>query len=309
MASTKKLDDELNDIIRENTNPLMPIKTESTAKINPIPGIKALLFDIYGTLLISGSGEVGTASERGKMVPISSFLSRFNVGLLTENNIVDRIIPEKIESLIRQDHRKNRKKGQDFPEVDILKIWKQLISHLNKKRLIKGFLSGDNLRKTALFYECRTNPVWPMAGAEELLSVLYDSPFKTGIVSNAQFYTEYLLKALLNFRIGSGGFDEKLLFYSYREKIAKPSTEFMNRAVIQLKKLYNINPDEILYLGNDMLNDIVTAARCGCRTALFAGDKRSLRLREADERCQNAEPDLIITDMHQLTGILTEERI
>ena len=57
-------------------------------------------------------------------------------------------------------------------------------------------------------------------------------------------------------------------------------------------------------MGNDMLNDILPARSVGFRTALFAGDKRSLRLRRDDPRCNNLKPDMILTDLIQLVGLL-----
>ena len=38
----------------------------------------------------------------------------------------------------------------------------------------------------------------------------------------------------------------------------------------------------------------------GFKTALFAGDGRSLRPRESDDRCRGLSPDLIVTDLRQL---------
>jgi putative hydrolase of the HAD superfamily len=55
-----------------------------------------------------------------------------------------------------------------------------------------------------------------------------------------------------------------------------------------------------LYVGNDMLNDIYPAKQLGFQTALFAGDKRSLRLRTDDARCVNLFADLVLTDLGQL---------
>ena len=61
-----------------------------------------------------------------------------------------------------------------------------------------------------------------------------------------------------------------------------------------------ISAAEALYVGNDMLNDITPAHALGFRTALFAGDARSLRLRENDERVAGIEPDLVLTDLAQI---------
>ena len=60
----------------------------------------------------------------------------------------------------------------------------------------------------------------------------------------------------------------------------------------------------ILYLGNDMLNDIWAAAQVGFRTALFAGDARSLRLREDREEIGDISPNAVITELKQLDTAL-----
>jgi putative hydrolase of the HAD superfamily len=55
-----------------------------------------------------------------------------------------------------------------------------------------------------------------------------------------------------------------------------------------------------LYIGNDMLNDIYPGKQAGFKTGLFAGDARSLRLRENDPKCKDLSVDLVITDLAQL---------
>ena len=61
---------------------------------------------------------------------------------------------------------------------------------------------------------------------------------------------------------------------------------------------------ETVFVGNDMLNDVMPASRAGFRTALFAGDQRSLRLRTGDARVAEVTPDLILTDLSQLPSCL-----
>ena len=70
-------------------------------------------------------------------------------------------------------------------------------------------------------------------------------------------------------------------------------------AVQRLAKM-EIMPDEVLYVGNDMLNDIMPAQHVGFKTALFAGDKRSLRWRANDLRVDEIEPEIIVTDLSQI---------
>jgi putative hydrolase of the HAD superfamily len=67
---------------------------------------------------------------------------------------------------------------------------------------------------------------------------------------------------------------------------------------------HGIGLHECIYVGNDMLNDIYCAKSAGCKTVLFAGDRRSLRLRENDERCLAIRPDAVITSLIQLSGMV-----
>lgn len=57
---------------------------------------------------------------------------------------------------------------------------------------------------------------------------------------------------------------------------------------------------EALYVGNDMLNDILPANREGFQTCLFAGDRRSLRLREQDPRCAGVAPTEVVGSLREL---------
>ena len=100
-----------------------------------------------------------------------------------------------------------------------------------------------------------------------------------GVVSNAQFYTPSLFPALLDTELDEAGFDPQLRYYSFEHRCGKPGAELYTAAREELERR-SVAADEVLFVGNDMLNDVMAAAREGFRTALFAGDARSLRLRE-----------------------------
>ena len=90
-------------------------------------------------------------------------------------------------------------------------------------------------------------------------------------------------------------------YYSYRWGEAKPGDGLYRHAEAGLAER-GIPPHETLYVGNDMLKDIMPAARRGFRTAHFAGDQRSLRLREDDPRVQETTPDLVVKDLNSVVG-------
>ena len=101
------------------------------------------------------------------------------------------------------------------------------------------------------------------------------------------------------------GFEPKLQIYSYQYGLGKPSARLFEPAVDELRKR-SIDPDEAIFVGNDMLNDILPATQVGFRTALFAGDARSLRMREDDARVSKIAPDLILTELGQLNRCIIE---
>ena len=57
------MSDQYIDIFKTNFQPLTPIPTDAQPVLRKIDGIEAVLFDVYGTLIISASGEVGTAAD------------------------------------------------------------------------------------------------------------------------------------------------------------------------------------------------------------------------------------------------------
>jgi putative hydrolase of the HAD superfamily len=155
----------------------------------------------------------------------------------------------------------------------------------------------------AVEYECRSNPTWPMPGAAETLRALRERKLYVGIISNAQFFTPLLFPAHLEQSLESLGFDGDLCFWSYRLLEAKPSPRLFRRPLEVLRRR-GVEPDQVLYVGNDRLNDIRPSADVGMRTALFAGDDRSYRPRDGDPRISGVREDILLTDLRQLADVL-----
>ena len=277
--------DRLNQILA--TWPFVPLAPLPTA-VKPGGRLKrpvrAVLFDVYGTLLVSRAGDIATAGHRmpdpgGQTDPIS------RLGL----DIAPEQLRANIQAHIRAVHHARRAEGVDVPEVEIDRIWMDILPTANRGRA----------RQAALTYELAVNPVWPMPHARQVLDVCRRCGLVVGIVSNAQFYTPLVLERLMGASLDALGFAPALRFYSYQLGRAKPSPALFDAARAALARMA-IDPAATLYVGNDMGNDVWAAHRAGLQTALFAGDARSLRLRVDDPRCADLEPDLVLTDLSQL---------
>ena len=182
-------------------------------------------------------------------------------------------------------------------------VWKHTIARLIASDLLPPSAERIDVCRLALEYEVRTNPVWPMPGLDDCLDQLRDRRMQLGIVSNAQFFTPEMFPALLGRTLEELGFNAELQWYSYRYGRAKPDIWLFEQARAGLSQR-GVAASEVLYVGNDMLNDVFPASCVGFRTALFAGDARSFRPRRGDPRVAHVVPDLVITDLSMLSRCL-----
>jgi putative hydrolase of the HAD superfamily len=147
-----------------------------------------------------------------------------------------------------------------------------------------------------------------MPGMKEVLIGLKDKGIPLGIVSNAQFYTpiimNYFLTGEFSIKQDIDIFDPELSVFSYKELRAKPDVRLFDKIKLTLQNKYNLKPSDAIFVGNDMLKDVYTAKNSGLKTALFSGDKRSLRIRENDLRVKGIFPDFFINDLKQILQII-----
>jgi putative hydrolase of the HAD superfamily len=281
------------DLMAPYVKPLHPVPTSAQTMNNLRSPIRAILFDIYGTLFISGSGDISNTEKKQEQTSsqqisgIDSLLKKYGIVLNYSK------LKERLSVAIKTDHAVSKEKGIDFPEIQIEQILMRVLS-INDLEVA---------RQVAVEYEMIVNPVYPMPHLQNTLKNLRTNDIQMGIISNAQFFTPYLFDLFCDDFPENLGFNPNLIFYSYEYGYAKPSLFLFEQASVELNHL-GIRPDNILYVGNDMLNDIYAAHTVGFQTCLFAGDSRSLRLREDQSECALLKPDAIIKALNQLTDMI-----
>lgn len=292
------------DIIRHHSCEMAPVPTGVEPKLGQLGGIRAVLFDIYGTLFQSGAGDISlVANDPSKDRESLIRQSMEEVGFLLQDQQTP--IAELFLDTIKAEQDIRRDQGTPFPEVDIIGVWEDLIGQLEAYEVVKGRVTRNNLMQLAALYEVRVNPVYPMPGVLDAFEGCLDHGASLGLVSNAQAFTPLLFDAFFEDGPHDLGIEELLCVYSYEHSVAKPGPALYEIAKERLQALDGIAPTETLYIGNDMRNDVWPAQALGFKTALFAGDQRSLRLREKDPDCQGVQPDLVITELEQIPGCLS----
>lgn len=297
-----RLSESLVQRIRELSKPLLPEPTGVPPRLARLHGIKAVLFDVYGTLFISGAGDIGTSFPVNRADALEDALSA--AGFSGDLQKAFKQGVELITHEIEKAHAQRRAEGIEYPEVDIRVIFREVLHQLTHKGYAEGSVSDESAAHAAIEYEFRVNPVWPMPGLQETLVALRHKGLLLGIVSNAQFYTPLIFRALLGGGPEKLGLQEDLVTWSFQTLEAKPSIQLFRKTLNRLDEKYGISPGESLHVGNCMLNDIWPASRAGCKTALFAGDSRSYRPHQDDPRCSSITPDLVITHLQQLIDVV-----
>ncbi len=274
------------DLIARYLSPISPVPTGQSPGGRLKAPVKNVLFDVYGTLFISRSGDIHMARQCTE--------TGAQLGMLLKTYNYPGSAKELIDAVFRKisdTHEKLRQQGTDYPEVQIDRIWRDVI----------GAPDIETARRFAIEFEMIVNPCYSMPHVAEVFSAFKQNGIRMGIISNAQFFTPLLFQVLLGAPPEGLGFSQNLIFYSYRLGVAKPSGLLFQLAAAELGRL-GFKPGTAVYVGNDMRNDILPALSEGFQTALFAGDQRSLRLRPEDPGCAAVRPDLVITDWHQIIG-------
>jgi putative hydrolase of the HAD superfamily len=268
----------------EYTHPLSPLPTSMNPGGRLAKPIQCVLFDIYGTLFISASGDISVAKKTSPEArKLQRLVQKFNIRKRPRDLI------EELFRAIETEHRRLLDDGIDYPEIQIDQIWKQILETDDL----------DSVRRFAIEYELIVNPVFPMPNLDKTLTDCREQNLTMGLISNAQFFTPLLFEWFLDSKPEDLGFHSELIFLSYQLRHAKPSLVPFEKAATEMNAM-GLSTAASLYVGNDMLNDIYPAKQLGFQTALFAGDLRSLRLRTDDSRCIDLSADLVLTDLSQL---------
>jgi putative hydrolase of the HAD superfamily len=285
----------------ELSSPLEPIGTGAEPRLKKLENIRLLAYDFYGTLFLSGVGDIGVDDGSfDEDVLIETFESS---GIRIKNKEAAAkgfsVYNDVVETKIRE----FRQAGIEYPEPDIREVWLAVLKIMQSEELIVVDDEKKISEQLSVEFEARMNPVWPVPGVIETLHYFKEKGLPQGIISNSQFYTPVVLEALTGQSLDELGFSGGLLHWSFEEKQKKPGLAFYRNFINKINRFDDsLEPEHVLYIGNDMLKDVYPAYETGMKTALFAGDERSLKWRRGDVRCKNLEPDLVITELSQLRG-------
>ncbi|HKL18485.1 MAG TPA: HAD hydrolase-like protein [Halalkalibaculum sp.] len=285
--------------IKELAEPLSPISIDHATSLKKLSGIKCVAFDFYGTMFISGVGDIGIDEDReGESEEI--FRNSLEAAGFTVNDVSAGTYGlQVLEKTLARHKDEAKERGIAYPEPEIREVWKDTLKEMAEQSMISGSVDESSIAKFAVEFEFRINAVWPVPNLAGILTNLKKQGLELAIISNSQFYTPLAFEAIIGQSPENFGFNKDLLVWSYKCGRKKPDTDFYADFVNRIQE-QGMDPTEVLYVGNDINKDIKPAKYLGMHTALFVGDSRSIRHEELELKHLSLSPDLVIDRLSQI---------
>jgi FMN phosphatase YigB (HAD superfamily) len=283
--------------------------------IKPLAGIKGVAWDVYGTLLRITDGELlfQHPQQMRMEVALDKTVQEFNMW-----NSMTRKPGAPWEYMLQLFNRAydelrlqgSGRKG-DLTEVDSAQLWRKVLGKLEQKEYTYDEdLYGDLdelSEKIAYFFHSSLQGVEAASGALEALTTVADAGFPQGIIADGQCFTMVqMLRGLQAQGTLPPGrlFQPSAITLSYLEGARKPSKSLYMKAIERFAAL-GVEPQQVLYVGSRLREDLAVAKSVGLRTVLYAGDKVSLRASNGDLRDPAVKPDRLMTDLTQIRELLS----
>jgi putative hydrolase of the HAD superfamily len=278
--------------VQANSRPLEPFTCP--ARGEKIGDIRAVIFDVYGTLINyrrqgfdDKENRVHLLLDAFRKVAEKFECTRYLIEMNPEEK-PEKTLFDLYHGLITL----GREKGKPgLREAKVEKIWAIILAMFQRR----GFSPASDLpaqpeelaRYFAYAYNFHSLGRSLYPGVAEALLSLRRNDFSLGIVANAQFYTPIDLTLLLRDQSRGGiddlneFFDPDLTFFSCEQPVAgKGEARF--RPLYDALYEYRILPEQTLYIGNDFVSDIAAAQNAGMKAGLFTGDRESVYHNEQD---------------------------
>lgn len=296
-------------------SPPEAVPAKATPYLKPLKGIKAVTWSVYGVLLRISDGELlYDVEERMRMqVAMDKTIQEFNMWqhMFRKPGPPWEQMYEQYRQLVQSQQMAGTGRKGDAPEVDLSGLWLTLLGRLAKKDYSYDVsLYGDPEEfadKVACFFHASLQGVEAAAGARTAVTAVAEAGLRQGILSDGQAFTlVQLLRALrTQGTLPPLGqlFDLEHVTFSFQEGVRKPSPSLYESALEKLEE-DGIRPRQVLHVGCRLRDDLAVAKRYGMRTALYAGERLSLRATKEDLQDAGMKPDRLMTELAQIRDIL-----
>lgn len=291
------------------------VPVRATPSIRPLRDIRAVVWDVFGTLLRVSDGRYTLFPKQQERLQIAldRTIREFNMW-----NSMYRKPGAPWEAMIGQfrDYadrlamRAPERRG-DLTEVDLVDVWQQIIERLyDKEYHYDETLYGDlreYAEKVAFFFHSCLQGFEARAGAVRAMTDIAGFGLAQGMLGDGPpFSLIHALRALSRQATLPPLFEllrPDLLIFSGALGVRKPSPSLFLQAIAALKP-HGITAEQILHISCRLKTDLLPARELGMKTALLAAEKSGLEV--SPELLSNRDtcPDRLLTDLSQTASII-----
>jgi FMN phosphatase YigB (HAD superfamily) len=287
------------------------IAVDATPFIDPIDGVRIVLWDVYGTLLRTTGGSFCPIPDPQTPLEIAleKTIHEFNMWhsmYRKPGPPWQSMIHQYTEYHQRLSMAATRRNG-DLTDADLVDIWEAIISRLFDKGYTYDVGFYGDLRpfseKVAYFFHSNLQGVEARPGAVQAMQDLHAIEVRQGLLADGQSFTfTQLLRALTQQgtlpRLADM-FHPNAVLFSHELGIRKPSRSLFELAVERLR-VAGFRPEEVLHVSCRLKTDLVPAKAVGMKTALLAAEASGLEAPLTLLRDRATRPDRLLTDLHQV---------
>lgn len=280
----------------------------------PLSGVRAVLWNVYGTLLAIPGGELWFEHPKKFIMDmvLEKTIQEFKMwGSMSRKPGQPSEYMGQIYGNVLMEQKSFPSGSEKFPEVGADRIWEAILKKLLQKeyKFDASFYGSLNeySRKIAYFFHASLQGTGCYPGAAQALRHVREQGLIQGLLADGQCFTTVQLQRGVSAQDAELRLEEVLdpdrITLSCDVRGRKPSERLFRTALDGLRE-QGVELDQILHIGSRLTQDIAMARRLGMRTALFAGDKTSLQATPEQLKEPANRPDVLLTDLSQLTEVV-----
>lgn len=291
-----------------------PKAVNATPAVSLLPGIRAVMWDVYGTLLRVSDGHFTffPDDEARLQIALDKTIHEFNMW----NHMYRKPGPPWqsmigiYRSTIERQSMQASAKG-NVTEVNLVDVWRVLIGKLFEKEYTYDESQYGDLdefsEKVAYFFHCCLQATEAREGAARAMSDISAVGLVQGLLADGQSFT--LVQTLRALTMQGPLppiyelFRPQALVLSGDVGVRKPSKLLFAEAVQNLRSI-GIQAQETLHISCRLSTDLVPARAAGMKTALLAAEKSGLEVSGEVLRDPATRPDRLLTDLSQLRSVV-----
>jgi FMN phosphatase YigB (HAD superfamily) len=287
----------------------------ATPYLKPLSNIRVVLWDVYGTLLRISDGQLLHVhpQEIRMEVALDKTLQEFNLWMSMSRKPGEPW--RQLQGLYLRAYDDLRLAGSgrkgDYTEVNSARLWRKVLDKIDLKTYTYDESNLGSLEqlseKMALFFHWSLQGWEAADGAASTLETLQGLGFEQGLLADGQCFTlTQLLRGLTaqgTLPALSTAIRPAFITLSAEEGVRKPSLSLYAKALRRCLDR-GVQPQQVLYVGSRLVDDLAVARSAGVRTAVYVGDKLSAQATNAQLRDPATKPDRLLTQLSQVRDLL-----